>query len=77
MAKQLERGTQWPMRPTAMILEVNGTPTLIDQSGGVDWTAAGSRISVNDTVIVMDDFGRFDSSLPDVTVDMPRCIAEI
>ena len=46
MGKQLEKGTQYPMRPETAILNLASGFTLISDTGTPDWTAAGSRVPI-------------------------------
>jgi len=54
MGLQLEKGTQFPMRPTTALFKATAD-TLADQSGGLDWTAAASQLTLAADGEWMDD----------------------
>lgn len=45
MAEQLEKGTQFPMRPTIATLDMAADFALADHSGGIDWTNANTALT--------------------------------
>lgn len=58
MALQQEPGKKTPMRPGIMTLDMASDFSLPDQSGGLDWTAAGTKLTLTELDKFMDDHSR-------------------
>ena len=55
MGKQLQYGTQFPMRPAVALMDSEDAHTLVNDAPAVDWTAAASQIDLVSNAEAMDD----------------------
>lgn len=70
MPKQLEKGTKWPMRPGNLGFDLASAFSCPDQSGGLDWTATDSRLTLRQEWKFMDDNSRMGTTLPTTSCDV-------
>ena len=79
MALQLEKGTQFPMRPAAITVQVNdATPFKAPRDAApVDWTAAGTKIAVDGRHEFMDGEAYITMNASDNDADLRAGIYEI
>lgn len=76
MGKQLEKGTQFPMRPACALIRTNVALTVPNDPAPVDWTAAGTKVLLGSgfSAHLMDDDGYISIDEANEEVDLKPAI---
>ena len=72
MGQQLEVGTQFPMRPSHVVIATNAALTVPNDPAPVDWTAAGTKVLLASSFIsqVMDGEGNIAIDAANEEIDL-------